>query len=156
MAASAGTAGAVVPGANGELLFTRQICQTDEDPCWELVVADATDAQGRKVDGPRTTSLRCRRMVGPSPSIGTMTPTVWQPSTSRAERLRELTPGGLDGQIPNWSPDGRRIVFQGFDDQGVDVWAVNPDGTGLTQVTRDGLSLNRPTHRTARRSLSVT
>jgi TolB protein len=58
-------------------------------------------------------------------------------------RLRELTPGTLAEGIPNWSPDGRRIVFQGFRGFGVvDVWAVNPDGTGLTQVTTDGASLN--------------
>jgi Tol biopolymer transport system component len=57
-------------------------------------------------------------------------------------RLRELTPGDLNGQIPNWSPNGQRIVFQGFTDSGVDVWAVNPDGNGLTNLTNDGLSLN--------------
>jgi Tol biopolymer transport system component len=48
-------------------------------------------------------------------------------------RLRGLTDIALSGQIPNWSPDGRRVVFQALPN----VWAVNADGTGLTQLTFD-------------------
>jgi Tol biopolymer transport system component len=47
--------------------------------------------------------------------------------------LRGLTDIALNGQIPNWSPDGRRIVFQALGN----VWAVNVDGSGLTQLTFD-------------------
>ena len=57
-------------------------------------------------------------------------------------RLRELTPAGFDAQIPNWSPDGNRIVFQSIFQSEANVWAVNPDGSGLTQLTFDGASLN--------------
>jgi Tol biopolymer transport system component len=42
----------------------------------------------------------------------------------------ELTDPSLEGGLPNWSPDGTRIVFQaqGFGT----IWAVNADGSGLT------------------------
>jgi TolB protein len=53
-------------------------------------------------------------------------------------------PTVLDAQIPNWSPNGYRIVFQSFnyDTGAVDIWRVNRNGSGLTPVTTDGASLN--------------
>jgi Tol biopolymer transport system component len=47
--------------------------------------------------------------------------------------LRQLTDPSLNAQIPNWSPDSRRIVFQALGN----VWGVNRDGSGLTQLTFD-------------------
>jgi Tol biopolymer transport system component len=47
--------------------------------------------------------------------------------------LRQLTDRSLNAQIPNWSPDSRRIVFQALGN----VWAVNRDGSVLTQLTFD-------------------
>jgi Tol biopolymer transport system component len=47
-----------------------------------------------------------------------------------------------DGQIPNWSPDGRRLVFQRTSEDGqTDVYRVRRDGSHLTRLTHDGLSL---------------
>ena len=244
----AGEAGAVVPGANGQILFTRQLCLTDTDPCWELVVANATDTHETVVAGPYargvfddsfvanwspdghsvifiadlgtgqaiwqvnadgsgfhqvftppTQSLddgpaftpdgrwiiftRCcprpsgyglwkvhpdgtnLRVVttepvppnvdGPADNVPQVSPDgrtiAFQHDTATGAngiatvnfaggRLRDMPLGGMKSQFPNWSPDGRRIVFQGADDAGIDVWAINPDGTGLTQVTTDGNS----------------
>src|SRR5436190_3053523 len=48
--------------------------------------------------------------------------------------LRQLTDNtALDALLPNWSPDSKGIVFQA---QG-NVWTVNADGSGLTQLTFD-------------------
>jgi Tol biopolymer transport system component len=47
--------------------------------------------------------------------------------------LRYLTDPSLDGILPNWSPDSKRIVFQAPGG----IRAVNPDGSGLTQLTFD-------------------
>jgi Tol biopolymer transport system component len=43
---------------------------------------------------------------------------------------------------PNWSPDGKRIVFAGpllcsISALGTDVWVMNADGSGKTDLTRD-------------------
>jgi Tol biopolymer transport system component len=70
-------------------------------------------------------------------------------------RLREIRLGGstpCGGPIaspttggcihPRWSPDGTKIIFTLFSKQGgreiENVYIVNKDGTGLTQVTREG------------------
>jgi TolB protein len=48
-----------------------------------------------------------------------------------------------DNHQPNWSPDGKRIVFQSSSTDAsptVNLWTVQPDGCGLTQVTKDSNS----------------
>jgi TolB protein len=248
---SSNTADAVVPGANGRLVFARQICQTGADPCWEIVVANSSDTEETVVAGPYPSSVfdgrlianwapdarsvifmadlgtgqaiwqvnadgtgfhqvfatppdgnglddgpaftpdgawivftRCcprssgyglwrvrpdgtglrivtTETVGPgvdgpadlAPQVSPDGRTIaFQRAFAEAPdriatvnfaggRLRHLGPG-VGELLPNWSPDGRRIVFQGLDDDGIDVWAVKPDGTGLTRLTFDGASLN--------------
>lgn len=52
-------------------------------------------------------------------------------------RLRQLTSGDGDNLYPAWSPDGRHIVFES-DRTGIpQVWLMNADGTGQTQLTFD-------------------
>ena len=50
---------------------------------------------------------------------------------------RLTTVNGYDGG-PFFSPDGKRIVWRRFDEQGLiaDVWTMNPDGGDQRQVTR--------------------
>ena len=54
--------------------------------------------------------------------------------------LRQLTPWGVNAQDPDWSPDGRRIVFAGqpphLGNVG-DVLIVDADGRHLTDLTHD-------------------
>lgn len=41
---------------------------------------------------------------------------------------------GFDGE-PDWSPDGSRIVFTSVREGGMEIWAMNADGTGFTRLT---------------------
>ena len=45
---------------------------------------------------------------------------------------RPLTDYGVPGGDPNWSPDGARLAFSGG---GQAIYLVNPDGSGLAQLT---------------------
>jgi WD40 repeat protein len=38
--------------------------------------------------------------------------------------------------VPNWSPDGRQIVFEGNGDRGSQVWVADADGTGARALTQ--------------------
>jgi Tol biopolymer transport system component len=64
---------------------------------------------------------------------------------SEVNSPRFLTDAAMFGSHPDWSPDGKRIVFNthglGFDAdwaKASNLYTINPDGTGLTQVTRFG------------------
>jgi Tol biopolymer transport system component len=64
---------------------------------------------------------------------------------SEADRPRVLTDAAMFGSHPDWSPDGKRIVFithgLGFDADAAktsNLYTIHPDGTGMTQVTRFG------------------
>jgi Tol biopolymer transport system component len=244
VAAGAGHAGGIGHRGEGRLVFTREICSVDTDPCWEIVVADANDTKekvvagpyqravwddhfvanwnpnGRSVifmadlgdgqaiwqvnanghhlhkvftapagtgldDGPAFTPdgrhivfTRCcphisgyalwevdeqgrhlRQLTDESVPPGVDGPSDNLPEVSPNGHLiafhrnrdgnkialarypsggfHELTPPALDGQIPNWSPDSRRIVFQSVTSTTANIWAIDVDGTDLTQLTFD-------------------
>jgi len=45
---------------------------------------------------------------------------------------------GLSGlQTPRWSPDGKQLVFTGFNGGFTDLYIINRDGTGLRRLTND-------------------
>src|SRR5436190_1488269 len=45
---------------------------------------------------------------------------------------------GLSGlQTPRWSPDGKQLVFTGFNGGFTDLYVINRDGTGLRRLTND-------------------
>jgi TolB protein len=59
--------------------------------------------------------------------------------------LKRLTPWKLHtGEHPDFSPDGRQILFaagaRGSHDRGGNLYTVHPDGSGLTQLTHGGRS----------------
>jgi hypothetical protein len=67
--------------------------------------------------------------------------------------LRRVTPTGMFGITPAWSPDGTTLAFTNVvmivnksgtavTDMRDDIWTVHPDGSGLGRRTNDGLSAN--------------
>ncbi|MDB5475783.1 MAG: amidohydrolase [Phenylobacterium sp.] len=57
---------------------------------------------------------------------------------------RRLTDDLTDGAQPDWSPDGRRLVFQSYRDGTFQVWTVNADGSGLAQHTHGPFDCREP------------
>jgi eukaryotic-like serine/threonine-protein kinase len=51
--------------------------------------------------------------------------------------LRQLTSDAAFDRYPRWSPDGARIAFYSNRGGGWDVWTINPDGSSLTQITKN-------------------
>jgi len=48
---------------------------------------------------------------------------------------RALTDGLGDDRLPDYSPDGRRVVFQSYRSGSWDIWAIGSDGNGLEPLT---------------------
>src|SRR6266568_4661943 len=53
----------------------------------------------------------------------------------REERRIKVALNGV--QTPSWSPDGKQLVFTGFDGGLSDLYIINRDGTGLRRLTAD-------------------
>lgn len=60
--------------------------------------------------------------------------TLWSlPASGGA--ARQLTDEAMDVRMPAWSPDGRRLAFQGYRSTTWQIWTVGADGTGLRAET---------------------
>jgi Tol biopolymer transport system component len=59
-------------------------------------------------------------------------------------RARRLTDDLTDGAQPDWSPDGKRLVFQSYRDGSFQIWTVGADGTGLRQLTEGPFDCREP------------
>src|SRR3989344_149868 len=57
---------------------------------------------------------------------------------------RRLTDDLTDGAQPDWSPDGKRLVFQSYRDGSFQIWTVGADGTGLRQLTEGPFDCREP------------
>jgi len=53
------------------------------------------------------------------------------------KHLQQVTPWTLDGNDPDWSPDGTLIVFNASAEPSAtqNIYTIHPDGTGLTKLT---------------------
>lgn len=147
----ASTANAVVPGANGLLVFSRQICLTVEDPCWEIVVANSTDTEETVVAGPYPQGVFDEHFVANWAPDGRSVifmadlgdgQAIWQVNAdgSGFHQVFVAPPDGTgldDG--PAFTPDGAWIIFTRCcpRSSGYGLWRVRPDGTGLRIVTTE-------------------
>src|SRR5262249_49731093 len=56
-------------------------------------------------------------------------------SRSDGSGLVQLTNDAAGERFPRWSPDGRRIAYFSNRSGRNQIWVVNPDGSGLRQLT---------------------
>jgi Tol biopolymer transport system component len=59
---------------------------------------------------------------------------------SDMRQITNLPPTDNSLWTPDYSPDGRQIVFSHDMTGALEMYVINADGTGLTQVTHDGLA----------------
>jgi Tol biopolymer transport system component len=59
------------------------------------------------------------------------------PDGTELFQVTNLEPTDLDGLAPSISPDGQRILFNYGGPDGVDLYVINVDGTGLQALTQD-------------------
>jgi len=59
--------------------------------------------------------------------------------------LRQLTDSHAYDVGPQWSPDGRRIVFTSYRDGNAQIYVMNADGSGQTNFSRSHAGDESPT-----------
>jgi Tol biopolymer transport system component len=140
---SAAPAGAAVPGANGRIVFARAKCG-DTSCRWWLISATPRDRFEHVLAGPYPDGSFDEHLIGnPSPDgrrvVFMVKQGIWMVNTdgSHLHRIFQASsdPGVDDG--PTFTPDGKHIIFvrccpEGF---GYSLWRINPDGSGLKDVT---------------------
>jgi len=57
---------------------------------------------------------------------------------------RSLTDDVADIAQPDWSPDGRSLVFQSYRDGNFHLWRIGVDGSGIEQLTRGPYDSREP------------
>ena len=135
-----------------QLLFTRQVCDSDADPCWEIVVADRSDTHETVVAGPYPRSVWDDHFLANwSPDgrhIAFMADLgsghgLWQVNAD-GSGMREIlhTPANTsfdDGVA--YTADGRSLIFTRCCPRatGYALWRVNLDGTNLRPVTHENV-----------------
>lgn len=152
-----GSAQAVVPGANGRILFTRAICFSDARRCWEIVAADRDGAHETLIAGPyrrkvwddhfianwspdgETVIFMAKQAIWQVNADGTGLHVIWSPPNDGS---------GIDDG-PAFTPDGRHIIFTRCCPRptGYGLWRINADGSRLRVVTRElagGPKVDRP------------
>ena len=58
-------------------------------------------------------------------------------------RARPLTYKGSYNSTPDYSPDGKQIVFTGFEHGRLDIFIMNDDGSGLKRLTSFQTTANK-------------
>jgi Tol biopolymer transport system component len=153
LVAAGGTAGAVVSGANGRIVFAR--CIATPSKCfgstgaavWEIVAADPNDTNETVLAGPYPRDAWDDHFIANwSPDgksvIFMVNQGIWQVNADGSSLHLVWSPppdgSGLDDG-PTFTPDGKYIIFTRCCPQnsGYALWRIDADGTGLLKVTTE-------------------
>jgi Tol biopolymer transport system component len=143
------------PDGTGKINITNAPTSEEGSPSWSpdgtriVFVSNRDDINGEiyvmNADGTGVTRLTNNTFLDGSPAwspLGNKIAFISQRLTNNLDifvmnpdgtNQTRLTTHAGNESAPAWSPDGSRIAFHDFDDY--DIYTVNADGTGLTNVT---------------------
>ena len=145
VAALSSPAQAVVPGANGRIVFTQAVC-TSTCSSWSIVTAAQNGTNEKVAAGPYPQSAFDEHFIANWSSDGTAltfmaSQGIWKVNAD-GSGLEDLFQAPAESGVddgPTFTPDGKHIIFtrccpQGY---GYSLWMINADGGGLKDVTKE-------------------
>ena len=133
----------LVPGST--IIFTKL---SEDQSQNEFVVAEI---YAMNPDGTNQTRITTNTSFDLFPELSPNGQTVAFQAGSAPQMIQLIEIDGTNertlanGAFPSWSPDGSRITFNAPGVGGVgDIWVINADGTGLTNVTQTTWGEARP------------
>lgn len=139
-------------GLREKLVFSRQICDSDTKPCWEIVVSDARENHERVVAGPYPRKVWDDHFVANWAPDGHSVifmanlghgQKIWRVRANGSHLHAVFTPpaGTFLDDGPAFTPDGRHIIFTRCCPKvsGYALWSINAHGRHLTQVTSEAV-----------------
>jgi Tol biopolymer transport system component len=95
----------------------------------------------------RTVAFSRRLRSAPTPGAPCNIANIWLMNPDGSGR-RALTSGNFDEDFPDFSPDGRRVVFDSSNGSTLrehhEIWVVGTDGSGLTRLTNTSADEETP------------
>src|SRR5579859_77046 len=116
------------PDGSGMIKLTNNLV-SDDDP--------ALSPDGKKIAFVSNRNGNDSIYVMPAPQPGSKT----TPDASQVIRLTDSSGSDL---VPQWSPDGQRIVFTSDRDGNTQIYVMKADGSGQTRLTRNTATDDAP------------
>jgi dipeptidyl aminopeptidase/acylaminoacyl peptidase len=95
----------------------------------------------------RTIAVSRRLRSAPTPGAPCNIANIWLMNAD-GSGARALTTGDFDEDFPDFSPNGRRVVFDSSNGSPLrehhEIWVVNADGSGLSRLTSTGADEETP------------
>ncbi len=133
------TAGATWPGANGRIAFDRTPVDQNQSQIWTMSgVANGTGVQLTHAGSNDSPSYSPNGGVIAFDSDRTGVFQIWLMGSGGGDQ-RNISPDGMCAAYPNFSPNGRSLVYVRYPDTTCtgdpDIWTVRRNGTDAAQLT---------------------
>jgi Tol biopolymer transport system component/DNA-binding winged helix-turn-helix (wHTH) protein len=117
-----------------EQLFDRDIWLIEMEPNQKRLGARRKFIYSTQAEANPDISPDGKRIVFASGREAFLHGEIWTANRDGSQQVR-ITPAGFgSADRPRWSPDGKRILFDVYDQDNSDIYVINSDGSGLRRL----------------------
>jgi TolB protein len=120
--------------------YSKIVFQSFRDSNWEIYLADGNGGSHARLTSDGASDLHprlnpgCTKIVFASRRANSGYE-IFSMNLDGTGVTRLTNNGNADDVNPNWSPDGKRILYQSYQDGQAEIYTMNADGTGQIRLT---------------------